>query len=362
MQLEEAKEILNENGFLLTEFRFGSSGSTDGSERLCNYLQHTNIKDAISNHQTKSDKYSNAFMRSYYMKSNPMLVMAAIIRDIIKWIPEYTCSDKIKTAWNELMKDAWLKYTPIESDNNLYIYNTINPNDAPWRLNFEAIFRTNKYKFTDFIYTPKTKKLKSNFEDAIYLITGYSADKYLKDGTEDELQAELNRILDKIENEDKYSRIEKEEEKILSRSIDSSDEVFVLPKEMISVIRNFAKDDDNIISSKVGKIDKNQVKECYSYCSNVLNKRFHVGKTGIFDLNIQDFYNTYKIVFLRGFNDDTLHKIFNEVCYYLIEKLEDKLDSETSRYWKEKNNINPDELDDFNESINVNLAKKLLKL
>lgn len=177
--------------------------------------------------------------------------------------------------------------------------------------------------------------------------------------TDDGLQKELIRIMANLTPEERLEKIEQEEDKILAGKI-PTDTVFVLPKEMIPIIRGFAKDGDNVVTDNIGKIDKKQVKECYSYCSNVLNRRFHIGKTGIFDLNIQDFYNTYKIVFLRGFNESTLHKIFNEVCYYLIEKLEEKLDSETSKYWKDKLNINPEELDDFNESTLKN-ALNLLK-
>lgn len=177
--------------------------------------------------------------------------------------------------------------------------------------------------------------------------------------TDDGLQKELIRIMANLTPEERLEKIEQEEDKILAGKI-PTDTVFVLPKEMIPIIRDFAKNSDNVVIDQIGKIDKKQVKECYSYCSNVLNRRFHIGKTGIFDLNIQDFYNTYKIVFLRGFNESTLHKIFNEVCYYLIEKLEEKMDSETSKYWKNKLNVNPEELDDFNESTLKN-ALNLLK-
>ena len=125
--------------------------------------------------------------------------------------------------------------------------------------------------------------------------------------------------------------------------------MFVLPVDVIKTIRTLAKDEDNIVKSKVGKIDKAQVKDCYVYCNNELNKKFHVGKTGIFDLNIQDFYDTYKIVFQRGFNTKTLHKIFDEVCQYLL----DQLDKGTAEYWKNRGKIDVDEVDDFNEAYRM---------
>jgi hypothetical protein len=80
-----------------------------------------------------------------------------------------------------------------------------------------------------------------------------------------------------------------------------------------------------------------------------LNRKFHIGKTGIFDLNIQDFYDTYKIVFQRGFNQKTLHKIFDEVCQYLL----DQLDKGTAEYWKNRGKIEIDDVEDFNEAYRL---------
>jgi hypothetical protein len=160
------------------------------------------------------------------------------------------------------------------------------------------------------------------------------------------LQKELQRIMDNLENDDFVDELEKIERNRLRGGDMTAGPVFILPTEVIKSIRSLAKDTNNINKEKVGKIDKSQVKDCYAYCVNELNRKFHVGKTGIFDLNIQDFYDTYKIVFQRGFNTKTLHKIFDEVSQYLL----DQLDKGTADYWKNRGKIEQDEIDDFNEA------------
>ena len=163
------------------------------------------------------------------------------------------------------------------------------------------------------------------------------------------LQQELKRIMDNLDNDEYVDELERIERNRLHGGEMTAGPVFVLPVDVIKSIRNLAKDDDNIEPSKVGKIDKSQVKECYVYCNNELNKKFHIGKTGIFDLNIQDFYDTYKIVFQRGFNTRTLHKIFDEVCQYLL----DQLDKGTAEYWKKRGTIDIDDVEDFNEAYRI---------
>ena len=160
------------------------------------------------------------------------------------------------------------------------------------------------------------------------------------------LQKELERIMDNLENDDFVDELERIERNRLRGGNMTAGPVFVLPTEVIKSIRSLAKDTNNINKEKVGKIDKSQVKDCYAYCVNELNRKFHIGKTGIFDLNIQDFYDTYKIVFKRGFNTKTLHKIFDEVSQYLL----DQLDKGTADYWKNRGKIEQDEIDDFNEA------------
>lgn len=160
------------------------------------------------------------------------------------------------------------------------------------------------------------------------------------------LQKELKRIMDNLENDNFVDELERIERNRLRGGNMTAGPVFVLPTEVIKSIRSLAKDTNNINKEKVGKIDKSQVKDCYAYCVNELNRKFHVGKTGIFDLNIQDFYDTYKIVFKRGFNTKTLHKIFDEVSQYLL----DQLDKGTADYWKNRGKIEQDEIDDFNEA------------
>lgn len=163
------------------------------------------------------------------------------------------------------------------------------------------------------------------------------------------LQKELQRIMDNLENDDFVDELERIERNRLRGGDMTAGPVFVLPTEVIKSIRSLAKDTNNINKEKVGKIDKSQVKDCYAYCVNELNRKFHIGKTGIFDLNIQDFYDTYKIVFQRGFNTKTLHKIFDEVSQYLL----DQLDKGTADYWKNRGKIEQDEIDDFNEAYKV---------
>ena len=165
----------------------------------------------------------------------------------------------------------------------------------------------------------------------------------------DGLQKELKRIMDNLDNDEFVDELEKIERNRLHGGDMTAGPVFVLPVDVIKTIRTLAKDDDNIVKSKVGKIDKDQVKECYTYCNNELNRKFHIGKTGIFDLNIQDFYDTYKIVFQRGFNQKTLHKIFDEVCQYLL----DQLDKGTAEYWKNRGKIEIDDVEDFNEAYRL---------
>ena len=170
------------------------------------------------------------------------------------------------------------------------------------------------------------------------------------------LQKELQRIMDNLENDDFVDELERIERNRLRGGDMTAGPVFVLPTEVIKSIRSLAKDTNNINKEKVGKIDKSQVKDCYAYCVNELNRKFHVGKTGIFDLNIQDFYDTYKIVFQRGFNTKTLHKIFDEVSQYLL----DQLDKGTADYWKNRGKIEEDEIDDFNEAYRLR-QKNLIK-
>ena len=165
------------------------------------------------------------------------------------------------------------------------------------------------------------------------------------------LQKELQRIMDNLDNDKYVDELEKIEINRLHGGDMTAGPVFVLPTSVIKSIRTMAKDTKNIDKEKVGKVDKSQVKECYVYCTNELNRKFHIGRTGIFDLNIQDFYDTYKIVFTRGFNTKTLHKIFDEVCQYLL----DQLDKGTAEYWKNRGKIDVDDVEDFNE------AYKLLK-
>lgn len=163
------------------------------------------------------------------------------------------------------------------------------------------------------------------------------------------LQKELQRIMDNLDNDKYVDELEKIEINRLKGGDMTAGPVFVLPTSVIKSIRTMARDTKNIDREKVGKVDKSQVKECYVYCTNELNRKFHIGRTGIFDLNIQDFYDTYKIVFTRGFNTKTLHKIFDEVCQYLL----DQLDKGTAEYWKNRGKIDVEDVEDFNEAYKL---------
>ena len=203
-----------------------------------------------------------------------------------------------------------------------------------------------------FLRRPKAVEVLQQYYYYFVRVIEKLSDKNIKTPINTEgLQKELQRIMDNLDNDNYVDELEKIERNRLRGGDMTAGPVFVLPVDVIKTIRTLAKDDDNIIQSKVGKIDKEQVKECYVYCTNELNRKFHIGKTGIFDLNIQDFYDTYKIVFKRGFNTKTLHKIFDEVCQYLL----DQLDKGTAEYWKNRGKIEIDDVEDFNE------ACKLLK-
>jgi hypothetical protein len=77
---------------------------------------------------------------------------------------------------------------------------------------------------------------------------------------------------------------------------------------------------------------------------NQLNRKFHVGQRGAFEGTLQEFYDKFKIIFTRGYTTKTLFRILDEVTTFMV----DQLDKETAEYWKNKEEIVPD--DDFNES------------
>lgn len=188
-------------------------------------------------------------------------------------------------------------------------------------------------------------------------------------GPEDEsgLQKELKRIMRALDDPKYIDQIEREEKRRLEMGSDGDDEGgyfgsfggnfggFAIPVGILKKIVAVAAEPGSVDKTKVGKVDKQQVRECYKYCMNQLNRKFHVGEKGAFDGTLQEFYDKFKIVFVRGYNIRTLFKIFDEVTTYMVEQL----DKTTAEYWKNKEDIEADM--DFNEAKKV-LAKAGYKL
>lgn len=188
--------------------------------------------------------------------------------------------------------------------------------------------------------------------------------KILGPDAEDGLQKELKRIMRALDDPKYVDQIEREEkrraEAMSSGSSDDDDDKpgyfgsfggnfggFSIPVPVLKKIIAVASEPGSVDKAKVGKIDKTQVRECYKYCMNQLNRKFHVGQKGAFDGTIQEFYDKFKIVFARGYNIRTLFKIFDEVTSYMVEQL----DKETADYWKNKEDIDGDM--DFNEAMRI---------
>lgn len=122
-----------------------------------------------------------------------------------------------------------------------------------------------------------------------------------------------------------------------------------IPAAALRRIVAIAAEDGAVDKNRVGKVDKAQVRQCYQYCMNQLNRKFHVGQKGAFDGTLQEFYDKFKIVFNRGYTIGTLKKIFDEVTTFLV----DQLDQETANYWKNKEDVTIADTDDFNEAVRV---------
>lgn len=176
-------------------------------------------------------------------------------------------------------------------------------------------------------------------------------------GEDTPLQKELKRIMDALDNPEYIDQIEKEEKKRLSSantytaglggghgSGTPSFGFDMIPAATLRKIADIAAEDGAVDKEKVGKLDKSQVKECFRYCMNQLNRKFHVGQRGAFEGTLQEFYDKFKIIFTRGYTTKTLFRILDEVTTFMV----DQLDKETAEYWKNKEEIVPD--DDFNES------------
>lgn len=107
---------------------------------------------------------------------------------------------------------------------------------------------------------------------------------------------------------------------------------------------------DSILDrSQIGRINKAQVKRMYNYAQR-LNPRYHVGREGVFNVSLQDFYQINKEIFRCGFYDSTISDILKDVGA-LLQAQRHTLDDE---YWTNEyqpNDVTDD--DDFNEAVRV---------
>lgn len=180
--------------------------------------------------------------------------------------------------------------------------------------------------------------------------------KLLAPGEEPPLTKELKRIMAALDNPKVIDQIEAEEKSRVSSGGNGgsgfgggSIGFDAIPAAALRRIVAIAAEDGAVDKNKVGKVDKAQVRQCYQYCMNQLNRKFHVGQKGAFDGNLQEFYDKFKIVFNRGYTIGTLKKIFDEVTTFLV----DQLDKETANYWKNKEDVTLADTDDFNEAVRV---------
>ena len=180
--------------------------------------------------------------------------------------------------------------------------------------------------------------------------------KLLAPGEETPLNKELKRIMNALDNPEYIDQIEAEEKRRVSSGENGgsgfgggSIGFTAIPAAALRRIVAIAAEDGAVDKNKVGKVDKAQVRQCYQYCMNQLNRKFHVGQKGAFDGTLQEFYDKFKIVFNRGYTIGTLKKIFDEVTTFLVEQL----DQETANYWKNKEDLTISDSDDFNEACKL---------
>lgn len=180
--------------------------------------------------------------------------------------------------------------------------------------------------------------------------------KLLAPGEEPPLTKELKRIMAALDNPKVIDQIEADEKRRVASGGNGgsgfgggSIGFAAIPAAALRRIVAIAAEDGAVDKNKVGKVDKAQVRQCYQYCMNQLNRKFHVGQKGAFDGNLQEFYDKFKIVFNRGYTIGTLKKIFDEVTTFLV----DQLDQETANYWKNKEDVTLGDSDDFNEAVRV---------
>ena len=177
--------------------------------------------------------------------------------------------------------------------------------------------------------------------------------KLLAPGEEPPLTKELKRIMAALDNPKVIDQIEAEEKRRVASGENGGNGGSIgfaaIPAAALRRIVAIAAEDGAVDKNRVGKVDKAQVRQCYQYCMNQLNRKFHVGQKGAFDGSLQEFYDKFKIVFNRGYTIGTLKKIFDEVTTFLV----DQLDQETANYWKNKEDVTLADTDDFNEAVRV---------
>lgn len=178
--------------------------------------------------------------------------------------------------------------------------------------------------------------------------------KLLAPGEEPPLTKELKRIMAALDNPKVIDQIEAEEKRRVASGENGGNGggsigFAAIPAAALRRIVAIAAEDGAVDKNRVGKVDKAQVRQCYQYCMNQLNRKFHVGQKGAFDGTLQEFYDKFKIVFNRGYTIGTLKKIFDEVTTFLV----DQLDQETANYWKNKEDVTIADTDDFNEAVRV---------
>lgn len=176
---------------------------------------------------------------------------------------------------------------------------------------------------------------------------------------DEELQAEIQRIIDSINENDEPIATPGDDEETddahgrpdIEFQNDGTIRInhFVIPEDIISILHDLAGNAENVDTRAIGHASKEQVIDCYKYCLNSLNKQFHVGRNGIYTPGIQAFYNTFKKVFKTGFITPVMYTIFERISTYLKNKLEHKV----QEYWNNVANI--EDVDDFNidEAIKI---------
>lgn len=127
---------------------------------------------------------------------------------------------------------------------------------------------------------------------------------------------------------------------------------FTFTPEIITCVQELADDPENIDTDYIGRVDKNKVVSCYKYCLNTLNRRYHVGRNGIYKVGIQEFYNTYKLIFKTGFTLSAMYQVFDKVSEFLL----NQLDTDTANYWNSQRDI--DDVEDFNMDEAIKLLRR----